>query len=104
MLLEEEGSDEEVGAKSKYLDGIKGVMEECIVCLARAVKEAQKDEKCCYHFNSMDHFICECPLVKPSRSATHLNQKEGMAPEKGAQAPQVKVTQLKMPREWTPKA
>ena len=42
---EEEGSDEEVGAKSKVPDGISGVTEEFIVHLGRAVKEAQKDEK-----------------------------------------------------------
>ena len=87
--LEEEGSDEEMGAKSKDPDGIDGVTEEFIVCLARAVKEAQQDEKWCYHCSSMDHFIHKCPLVKTSRSAIHLNQKEGMAPEKGAWTPQV---------------
>ena len=29
--------------------GIEGVMEEFMVHLARAVKDAQADEKCCYH-------------------------------------------------------
>ena len=58
-------------------NGIEGMMEEFIVCLAWAVKEAQQDEKCCYHCSSSEHFICECLLVKASRSATHLNQKEG---------------------------
>ena len=48
-------------------------------------------------------FIHECPLVKESRTATHLNQKEGMALEKGAQAPQVKVAKPKVPQEM-PKA
>ena len=71
--LEEEASKEEVGAKSKDPDRIEGVTEEFIVCLARAVKEIQKDEKQCYHCSSMDHFICKCLLVKATRSATHLN-------------------------------
>ena len=102
--LEEEGSNKEAGTESKDPDGINGVMEEFIVCLARAVKEAQKDEKHCYHFSSMEHFIHECLLVKTSRSATHLNQKEGMVPEKGAQTPQAKVTKPKAPREGMPKA
>ena len=71
--LEEEGSDEEVGAENEDPDGIDGVTEEFIVHLARTVKEAQQDEKHCYHCSSMEHFICECLLVKASWSATHLN-------------------------------
>ena len=103
--LEEEGSDEEVGTENEDPDGIDGMTEEFILCLARTVKEAQWDEKCCYHCSSIEHFIHECPLVKASRSVTHLSQKEGMVPEKGAQTPQVKVTKPKvlpekMPRVW----
>ena len=49
-------------------------------------------------------FICECPLVTASRTAIHLNQKEGTAPEKGAWTPQVKVTKLKAPQDRMPKA
>ena len=101
--LEEEGSDEEVGDKSEDPDGIKGVMEEFFVHLVRVVKEAQKDEKHCYHCSSMDHFICECLLVNASRSATHFNQKEGTALEKGAHTPRVKVTKPKAPQEGTSK-
>ena len=73
--LEEEGSDDEVGAESKDPDGISGVTEEFILCLARVEKEVQQDVKCCFHCSSREHFICKCPLVKTSRSATHLNQK-----------------------------
>ena len=76
MHLEEEGSNEEVSAENKDPDGTDGMTEEFIVCLARAVKDAQQDEKHCYHCSSSEHFICECPLVRASRSATHLNQKE----------------------------
>ena len=68
--LKQDGTDKE---ESYYPDGIKGVTEEFIVCLARAVKAAQQDEKCCYHCSSLEHFICECPMVKASRTATHLN-------------------------------
>ena len=42
-------------------DGIEGVTEEFIVHLARDVKEAQQVEKCCYHCDSPDHFIHDCP-------------------------------------------
>ena len=97
--LEEEGSEKEAGIESKEPDGI-----EFIVHLVRVLKETQKDEKWCYHCNSRDHFICKCPLVKASRSAAHLNQKEGMAPEKGAWAPPSQMTMLKVPQEGTPKA
>ena len=65
MHLEEEGCNEEAGTESEDPDGIEGVTEEFIVCLVRAVKET--------HCSSTDHFICECPLVKASRPATHLN-------------------------------
>ena len=102
--LEEEGSEEEVGAESKDLDGIDGMREEFIACLARAVKETQKDKRYCYHCSSMEHFICECLLVKTSRSTAHLNQKEGMAPKKEAWAPQVKMAKPKALQEGMPKA
>ena len=102
--LEEEGSKEEVGAKSKDPDWIEGVTEEFIVHLARVEKETQKDEKWCCHCSSTDHFIHECLLVKASRSATHLNQKEGMTQEKGAQTPQDKAIKPKVPQEGKPKA
>ena len=102
--LEEEGSEEEAGAKSEDPDGIEGVTEEFIVCLARVVKETQNDEKWCYHCSSTDHIIHKCLLVKTSRSATHLNQQEGMVPEKGTWTPQVKVTKLKATQEGMPKA
>ena len=69
--MEEEGSNEEVGAESEDLDRNDGVTEEFIVHLATAVKEAQQDEKYCYHYSSLEHFIHECPLVKASRTATH---------------------------------
>ena len=78
-------------------NGIEGVTGEFIVCLARVAKETQKDKNQCYYWSSMDHFICECPLVKASRSATHLNWMEGITPEKGAQIPQIKATKPKVP-------
>ena len=97
--VEREGYEEEVGIENEDPDGIDGMTmtEEFMVHLARAVKETQKDEKCCYHCSCMEHFICKCPLVRASRSAAHLNQKEGMAMEKGPQAPQVKMAKPKVP-------
>ena len=102
--LEEDGADKEEGAESDNPGGIEGMTEEVIVHLAGAVNETQQDEKYCYHCSSLEHFICICPLVKASRTANHLNWKEGMAPEKGAWIPQVNVAKPKVPQEGTPKA
>ena len=82
--VEEEGSEEEVGIENEDQDSTNGVTEEFIVCLAREVKETQKDEKHCYHCSSTEHFICKCLLVKVSRSLAHLNWKEMTATKKGA--------------------
>ena len=50
--MEEDSTNNEDGAKSEDPDGIQGVTEEFIVHLALAVKEAQQEEKCCYHCSS----------------------------------------------------
>ena len=101
--LEEESTEKEKGTESEDPNGIEGITEEFIVCLARAVKDPQQEEKHCYHCSSLQHFIQECPLVKASRMDSHLNWKEGMAPKKGAWAPQGKVTTPKAPQDGMPK-
>ena len=53
--LEQDGTDKEEGAKCDDPHGIKGLTEEFIVCLARIVKEAQQDKKCCYHCSILGH-------------------------------------------------
>ena len=68
-----------------------------MVHLARAVKDTQADEKCCYHCGSPEHFICNCPLVKTSREKRQLNWKEGMALMKGAQTPLAMTNAMKSP-------
>ena len=77
--------------------GIEGVTEEFMVCLARAVKDSQADEKCCYHCSSPEHFICNCPLVKTSRDKKQLNGKEGTAMMKGAWTPLTTTSTMKSP-------
>ena len=104
VYVEKEDSKEEVGIESEDLDGITGMTEEFIVCLARVVKETQKDKKCCYHCSSTEHFIHKCLLLKTSRSTANLKWKEGMAMEKGAQTPQVKMAKPKVPQEGMAKA
>ena len=102
--LEEKITKKEGGAESEDPNGIEGMTEEFIVHLARAVKDAQQEEKHCYHCHSPEHFIHECLLVKASIAATHLNQNEGMALQKGVQTPQVKMAKPKTPQNGVPKA
>ena len=74
-----------------------------MVYITRAMKDAQQDEKCCYHCSSLDHFIRDCPLVKLARKEPNLNCKEGMVLKKGAQTPLGKVTPPKASQDRTPK-
>ena len=97
--LEEEATDDEEGIESEDPDGIDGMTEEFMENLARAVKDAQQEEKCCYHCSNLDHFIRDYLLVKSARKEPNLNCKEGMAPKKGAQTPLGKATPLKVPRD-----
>ena len=94
--LEEEDAGGNEDQESDDPGGIEGVMEEFMVCLARAVKDAQADEKCCYHCSSPEHFIHDCPLIKTLREKKQLNAKEGMA-KKGAWTPPATVSISKSP-------
>ena len=93
--LEEEGTGREEDEGSANPDRIKGVTEEFMEHLVRAVKDAQTEEKHCYHCSSPEHFIHNCLLVKTLRENTQLNCKEGMTLTKGAQTPLTKATTLK---------
>ena len=86
--LEEEGTKGDEDEGNNDSDGINGVTEEFMVHLARAVKDAQTEEKCCYHCSSPEHFINNCLLMKTLREKLQLNGKEGMASKKGAQTSQ----------------
>ena len=97
--LEEEDADDGEDPESDDPDGIEGVMEEFMVQLARAVKEAQMDEKCCYNCSSPEHFICNCPLMKTARDKKQLNGKEGMAMMKGAWTPPTTTSAVKSPQK-----
>ena len=80
-------------------DGIEGVTKEFMVQLARAVKDAQAGEMCCYHCNSPEHFICNCPLMKTARDKKQLNGKEGMVTVKGAWTPLKVTSAVKSPQQ-----
>ena len=97
--LEEEDADDGDDLESDDLNGLKGVMEEFMVQLTRAVKDAQMDEKCCYHCSSSEHFIHNCPLLKTARDKKQLNGKEGTAMAKGACEPQATANTIKSPQK-----
>ena len=78
--------------------------EEFMVWLARAVKDAQMDEKCCYHCSSPEHFIHKCPLMKTARDKKQLNGKEGTAMMKGAWTPPTATSAIKSPQKEAQKA
>ena len=89
--LEEESTKRDVEVESKDPDSINRAPEEFMVCLVRAVKDAQVEEKHCYHCSSLEHFIHDCPQVRVSSENMQLNCKEGTALKKGAQTPQMKM-------------
>ena len=95
-LEKDAGNDEDPGSDDP--GRIKGVTEEFMVHLARAVKDAQADEKHCYHCSSPEHFIHKCPLVKTTREKKQLNGKEGTASMKGAWTPLTTTNAMKSPQ------
>ena len=99
MQLEEEDADDGEDAESDDPDGIKGVMEEFMVQLAREAKDAQTDEKHCYHCSSPEHFIHNCLLMKTSRDKKQLNRKEGTVMMKGAWTPSTTTSAIKSPQK-----
>ena len=98
MHLEEEDAGNNEVQESDDPSRTEGVTEEFKVCLARAGKDAQADEKCCYHCSSPEHFICNCLLVKTSRNKKQLNVKEGMALTKGTWTPPTTTNAAKSPQ------
>ena len=99
VQLEEEGTDDGEDLESDDPDGIEGVTKEFMVWLARAVKDAQMDEKCCYHCSSPEHFIHNCLLMKTARDKKQLNGKEGTLMVKGAQTPLKANNAIKSPKQ-----
>ena len=96
--LEEESAKRDEEVEIEDPDGIDRVTEEFMVCLAQALKDAQVEEKCCYHCSSPEHFMHNCLLVGAFRENMQLNHKEGMALRKGAWTPQMKMTMPKNPQ------
>ena len=99
MQLEEEDVDNGEDPESNDPDGIKGVTEEFMVQLDRAVKDAQMDERHCYNCSSPEHFIRNCLLMKTARDKKQLNGKEGTVMAKGAQTPPKVMNPIKSPQK-----
>ena len=97
--LEEEDADDGEDLESNDPNGIEGVTEEFMVQLARAVKDAQMDEWCCYHCSSPKRFIRNCLLMNTARDKKQLNGKEGMVMMKGAQTPLKAANAIKSPKK-----
>ena len=97
--LEEEDADDGKCSEGDDPNGIGRVTEEFMVRLARVVKDAQADEKCCYHCSSPEHFIRNCLLMKATRDKKQLNRKEGMAMVKGAWTPPKPSNATKSPQK-----
>ena len=97
--LEEEDANDGEDPESDNPDGIEGVMEEFMVQLGRAVKDAQTDERHCYHCSSPKHFIRNCPLMKTARDKKQLNRKEGTVMVKGAWTPPKAMNAIKSPQK-----
>ena len=99
VQLEEEEANVAEDLESNNPNGIEGVTEEFMVQLARAVKDAQMDERCCYHCSSPEHFICNSPLMKTARDKKQLNGKEGTVMAKGARTPPKAMNAIKSPQK-----
>ena len=97
--LEEEDANDGEEPESDDPDGIEGVTEKFMVWLARAVKDAQTDERHCYHCSSPEHFISNCPLMKTDRNKKQLNGKEGMVMVKRAWTPPKAGNAIKSPQK-----
>ena len=101
--LEEGGTRRDKDEGSNDPDRINGVTEEFMVHLMRAVRDAQTEEKHCYHCSSPEHFIHNCLLMKTLRENPQLNGKEGTASKEGTQTPLTAATTLKNLQVEVPK-
>ena len=102
MHPEEEDGDDGKDPESDDPGRIKGVTEEFLVQLARAVKDAQAEEKHCYHYSNPEHFIHNCPLMKTARDKKQLNGKEGTVSMKGAWTPLTATSGMRSPQTEAP--
>ena len=94
MQLEAEDTNDGEDLESNNPNGIKGVTEEFMVWLARAVKDTQTDERHCYHCSSPEHFIRNCLLMKTARDKETVKQEGGDSDGEGSPDP--------LQKQWLP--
>ena len=83
----EESINKEEYVDGEDPDGIEGITEEFIVCLARAVKVAQQSEKCCYLVVAQITSSVIAHWWQDLRQTPSLNQREGNSTEEGSPGP-----------------
>ena len=62
--MEEEAPDDGEDIDGKDPDGLDGVTEEFMVCLARAMKDTQQEWEVLFSLQQPRSFHKDCPLVK----------------------------------------
>ena len=103
--LKEKSANEEEGVDSEDPDDIKGVTEKFIAHLARTVKDTQQMEKHCYHCDSPDHFIHDCPQLAETKADCTFKLERGDSTEEGRPNPSRKDGHTKgAPEHGMPKA
>ena len=85
--LEEESAKREKEVEIEDPNGIDWVTEEFMVHLAWAMKDAQVEEKHCYHCSSPGHFICNCLLSESLQREYAVKLQGGDGIEEGSPDP-----------------
>ena len=93
--LEEEGCVKGGGTENEDPDGIKGMTEKFIICLARAVKDAQQEEKHCYHCSSPATFYPWMPVGEGIQNSHPCKLKGGDGTGEGSSDPSSQGGQAK---------
>ena len=85
--LEEESAKKDKEVESEDPDGMNGVMEESMVCLVRAVKDAQVGEKHCYHCRHFGTLHPWLPFSKDIESEYAFKLQGGDSAKEGSLGP-----------------
>ena len=83
----EEATDDEDGFDIKDTDGLDGITEEFMVCLTRAVKIAQQEEKCCYHCSQPRSFPKGLSFGAIDHRGTKFKPQRGDSAKEGSPDP-----------------
>ena len=101
--LEEESTEREEEDETEDPDSIDGVTEEFMVHLAWTVKDAQVEEKHCYHCSSPKHFIPDCLPHESLQREYAVKLQGGDSIKEGSPGPSDENDNTKEPQEEVPK-